>query len=131
MSDAKAIAEELLRFAGEAAQGEWRILYAGQGDMTEAECIAEDMPVVSIGPVDYVEFGHDFEGKKQEYADSRYIAAANPEAITKVCEALLQSVERERHIAKIVGDPGNYESTDWSSALDEIANILGIERRQR
>jgi hypothetical protein len=65
----------------------WKILYAAQDEMTEAECIAEEMPVVSVGPIDYAEFAN--AGTEEERANARLIAAAPDllEAAREVWEA--------------------------------------------
>ncbi len=67
----------------------WPILYAGQDEMTEAECIAEGMPVVSVGPINYAEFAD--EGTATERANASLVAAS-----PKLLEACLLALKALR-----------------------------------
>ncbi len=91
--------------------GPWEILYAGRDEgMTAAESIAEETPVVSVGPINYAEFAN--AGTEEERSNARLVAAA-PELLeaARMTVAFLNGESHiyplwaaEKAIAKATGD---------------------------
>ncbi len=102
--------------------GPWKIWYAGENEgLTQAECIAESNPVVSIGPINYTEFDH--EGEEVERANARLIAAA-PELYDCLRTLVRQIDEWEQAVAEIVGER-KYPWGDLERATDVLLKAEG------